>query len=468
MSSARILVIDDEQMIRWSVAQTLGAAGHEVTVAATAAEGLAQFRAALPEVVFLDVKLPDGDGLDVLRQMKEDSGDETAVIIMTAFGEIRTAVEAMRLGAYDYLKKPFDFDELEVIVGKARETTQLRREVGELRQERKKSSGVDNIVGESAKIRQVLDLLEKIAQSDATTVLIQGENGTGKDLFARAIHYRGKRADAAFVDVSCTAMPETLLESELFGYEKGAFTDARASKRGLLELADGGTLFLDEIGDMPIVSQTKLLKFIESRRFKRLGGTVDQHVDLRIIAATNRDLEVAVREGRFREDLYYRLKVIPVVLPPLRERREDIPPLLRHFMAKYNAEFRKSFRHIDPDALRLLTAYSWPGNVRELRNLLERILILEQGDTIRVEHLPPEITAPTIAPASAAAPHGAVGADGTPYLLPASGISLEEVEKNFVRQALEIAGGNQTRAAQLLGISRDALRYRMHKLDSGL
>ena len=454
MRKAKVLVVDDEQMIRWSIEQTLSAAGHDVAVAAAAVEGMALFRQHLPEVVFLDMRLPDGDGLSLLKKMKEENGQESAVIVMTAFGEIRTAVEAMRLGAYDYLKKPFDFDELEVIVGRALETTHLRREVSELRQERRKTYGVENIVGESEKIRQVLDLVEKIAASDATTVLIEGENGTGKDLLARGIHCRSKRADNAFLDISCTAMPETLFESELFGYEKGAFTDAHATKKGLLELADGGTLFLDEVGDLPLMSQPKLLKFIESRQFKRLGGTVDQRVDLRIVAATNRNLEEAVRQGRFREDLYYRLRVIPIVLPPLRERREDIPLLLQHYMAKYNAEFHKDFRGISDDALRSLMSYSWPGNVRELKNLLERILILEKGNTILLEHLPPEILEPHV---NSVQPR---------YRLTPAGINLEQVEKDFVRQALQLAQGNQTRAAQLLGISRDALRYRMHKLDS--
>ena len=468
MSTAKVLVIDDERMIRWSIQQTLQAAGYDVAVAETGGEGMALFRQHLPEVVFLDVRLPDEDGLSVLKRMKEESGSDTAVIVMTAFGEIRTAVEAMRQGAYDYLKKPFDFDELEVIVGKALETTQLRREVGEVRQERKKTYGVENIVGQSEKMRQVLSLLEKVAQSDAATVLVQGENGTGKDMFARAIHYRSRRADALFLDLSCTAMPETLFESELFGYEKGAFTDARVSKRGLLEMADRGTLFLDEVGDLPLVSQAKLLKVIETKRFKRLGSVTDQTVDIRIIAATNRDLEAAVRDGHFREDLYYRLKVIPIVLPPLRERREDIPLLLHHYMSRYSTEFRKNFRYISDEALQLLEAYPWPGNVRELRNLLERILILENGDTILPVHLPPEITA-TAARRPVARPIDATSSPskevaGTPqYRLPPTGISLEAVEKDFVKQSLEIAAGNQTRAAQLLGISRDALRYRMQK-----
>jgi two-component system response regulator AtoC len=463
-----VLVVDDERMIRWSMEQTLRAAGYVVAVAETAAEGLSMFHQLLPEVVFLDVRLPDEDGLALLKKLKDESGSDTAVIIMTAFGEIRTAVEAMRLGAYDYLKKPFDFDELEVMVGKALQATQLRRAVGELRQERRRIFGVENIVGHSEQMRRVTTLLEKVAQSDAATVLLQGENGTGKDLFARAIHCRSSRADGPFLDLSCTAMPETLFESELFGYERGAFTDAKVSKRGLLECADHGTLFLDEVGDMPIVSQAKLLKVLESKTFRRLGGTVDHHVDIRIIAATNRDLEAAVRAGRFREDLYYRLKVIPIALPLLRERAADIPLLLTHFMAKYNAEFRKSFRTIAPDALRLLMAYPWPGNVRELRNAVERILILEQGETILAEYLPPEITAAsasTPAPQTPAAEPAALpDVPAAPqYCLPPTGISLEEVEKDFVRQSLEIAAGNQTRAAQLLGISRDALRYRMQK-----
>jgi DNA-binding NtrC family response regulator len=455
MPTARVLVIDDEQMIRWSVQQTLRAAGYEVVEADTAADGLARFRELEPEVVFLDVRLPDDDGLNVLRTMKGESGSDAAVIVMTAFGEIRTAVEAMRLGAFDYLKKPFDFDELEVIVTRALETTHLRRQVGEIRQERRKTYALENIVGQSVKIREVLDLVEKVAESDASSVLVRGENGTGKDLVARAIHYHSRRADAAFLDMSCTAMPDTLFESELFGYEKGAFTDARAMKRGLLELADGGTLFLDEVGDMPLVSQAKFLKVLETRTFKRLGGTADHHVDIRIIAATNADLEAAVADGRFRKDLYYRLKVIPIVLPPLRERTDDIPLLLQHYLTRFNAEFRKNFRRIDDAALRLLVGYSWPGNVRELKNLVERILILEKGDVILASHLPLEITTAT-APA----------VESTRFVLPPGGVRLEDVENDLVRQALKQADGNQTRAAQLLGISRDSLRYRMQKLPS--
>jgi DNA-binding NtrC family response regulator len=451
MPTAKVLVIDDEQMIRWSMEQILRGSGYEVAVAATAAEGTSLFRQLLPQVVFLDVRLPDEDGLTLLKRMKAESQNDAAVIVMTAFGEIRTAVEAMRLGAHDYLKKPFDFDELGVIVEKALETTHLRREVDEVRQERRKTYGLQNIIGQSEAMQRVLSLLDKVADSDAATVLIQGENGTGKDLLARAIHYRSRRADGPFVDVACTAMPETLFESELFGHEKGAFTDAKAAKRGLLELANEGTLFLDEIGEIPLVSQTKLLKVIETRRFRSVGSTTDRELDIRIVAATNKDLEAAVSEGHFREDLYFRLKVIPISLPPLRERTEDIEPLLRHYVERYADEFRCAFRDISEDALRALVTYSWPGNVRELKNLVERILILEKGETILREHLPPEITSPGSASPSVS------------YHLPPGGIRLEDVEREFVRQALEAAQGNQTRAALLLGISRDALRYRMQK-----
>ncbi len=451
MRAAKILVVDDEEMIRWLIEETLQKAGHEVFTAETAAAGVARFRELLPDVVFLDVKLPDEDGLSVLRLIKAEGDHDAAVIVMTAFAEIRSAVAAMRLGAFDYLKKPFDFDELDVLVGRALETTSLRREVGEIRQERRRTYGPENIVGTSPKMLEVLELLEKVVESNASTVLIRGENGTGKDLIARALHYGSRRAEGPLMEIACTAMPESLFESELFGYERGAFTDAKSAKRGLLELSNGGTLFLDEIGDMPPASQAKLLRLIDTRRFKRLGGTVDLQVDIRIVAATNRDLEAAVQEGKFREDLYYRLKVIPITLPPLRERREDVPLLMRHYIEKYNEEFRKCFRGVAEEANRLLAAYSWPGNVRELRNLVERIMILERGDLILPEHLPPEIASPT----------SQLGAKR--YRLHPSGISLDAVEKDFIEQAIELAGRNQTRAAQLLSIGRDALRYRMQK-----
>lgn len=451
MRAARILVIDDEEVIHWSIKETLRTAGHEIFTAETAAEGLSLFREVLPDLVFLDVRLPDSDGLTVLRKIKAEGERDAAVIIMTAFAEIRTAVEAMRMGAYDYLRKPFEFEELNALVARTLETTDLRREVVEIRQARKRTYGPENIVGSSAKMQQVLATLDKVAVSNAATVLVRGENGTGKELIARALHYGSRRADGPLVEIASTSMPEQLLESELFGYERGAFTDAKAAKRGLLELANEGTLFLDEIGDMPLASQAKLLRVIETRRFKRLGGTTDHQLDIRIVAATNRDLELAVREGKFREDLFYRLNVIPITVPPLRERREDIPLLIRHYIEKYNVEFRSNFRGISEEALQLLHEYSWPGNVRELRNLVERVMILERGEMILPEHLPPEIADPK--PVLAL-----VLQEENPR-----GPSLEEVEKNMVERALEMAGGNQTRAAQLLSIGRNALRYKMRK-----
>jgi two-component system response regulator AtoC len=421
MIRGKVLVVDDDAMIRWSIEQTLRAAGYDVAVAATAAKGMVLFRVLMPEVVFLDVRLPDEDGLSLLKQMKHEGGPETAVIVM-AFGEIRTAVEAMRSGAYDYLKKPFAVDELEVIVAKAIESIHIRREVDELREERKKTFSLENIIGQSERMRQVRSLVEGIAQSEAATVLIRGENGTGKDLVARAIHYHSTRAEGVFLDISCTPMPGRHFESELFGHEKGAFANAKAPKRGLLELADRGTLFLDEVGDMPLISQAQLLDVIQSKRCRRLGGTVDHQVDTRIIAATSADLEAAVQQGRFREDLYDRLKVMPIVLPPLRERTEDIPLLVEYYLPKYNAEFHKSFRRLSADGLRMLMSYSWPGNVRELQNLTERILIREQGDTILPEHLPPEITQPIN------------GCPRPSYCMSPSGICLQDVEKGLVQQ----------------------------------
>jgi two-component system response regulator AtoC len=449
MGTAQVLVIDDERVIRLSIEQTLRAAGYDVAGAETAAGGLTLFEQLLPHVVFLDVRLPDEDGLELLKKLKQSAGDETAVIVMTAYGEIRSAVEAMRLGAFDYLKKPFDFDELEALVAKCLQTSNLKREVGELREEWKKTYDVTGIVAHSESMKAVLSVMERIAESEATTVLVQGENGTGKDLVARAIHYRSKRAERLFLDFSCTAMPDTLFESELFGYEKGAFTDAKATKRGLLEVADGGTLFLDEVGEMPLVSQAKFLKVLEAKRFRRLGSTEDREVDIRIVAATNRNLEVAVKDGKFREDLYYRLNVVPIKIPPLRERPGDIVPLLDFYMRKYNVEFRKDFTGISDEARRAFESYAWPGNVRELKNMIERIMILERGQTILPEHIPPEITATSAKPPQ--------------FRLPRTGIRLEDVEKDFVQQAVEMTGGNQTRAAQLLGVSRDALRYRMQK-----
>ncbi|HDK17386.1 MAG TPA: sigma-54-dependent Fis family transcriptional regulator, partial [Nitrospirae bacterium] len=359
------------------------------------------------------------------------------------------------LGAYDYIEKPFDFDRLKVTVKKALETATLKREVRQLRSEQQEKYSFDNIIGQSKSIRTVISLARKIAKSDATTVLLQGKSGTGKDLLARVIHFHSARTDKPFIEVSCTALPETLVESELFGFEKGAFTDAKTSKKGLIELGDGGAVYLDEVGDMKPSTQAKLLRVIEEKTFKRIGGLRDIKVDVRVIAATNRDLEEAVKSGDFREDLYYRMKVIPVYMPALNERKEDIIPLLEHFINVFSRKLRKEVKKLTPEVEKALMNYSWPGNIRELKNAVERIYILSEGDVVKLEHLPREILNAT----------GHTMEAKTALKLPAHGISLEEVEKDFISQALKMSEGNQTKAAKLLDLSRDALRYRMQKFN---
>jgi DNA-binding NtrC family response regulator len=403
------------------------------------------------DLVLLDHRLPDMTGLDVLRKVMVDHAD-VPVILVTAYSTLETAVEAIKLGAFDYLNKPFNQDELAVRISKALESSRLQREVRTWRTRQRERYGPSAILGRSAAMEMVCRLVDKIGRSAATTVLITGESGTGKDLMAKAIHYASDRAARPFMNITCTALPETLLESELMGHEQGSFTDAKSSKQGLFELADGGTIFLDEIGDMGVALQSKLLRFLQEKTFRRVGGVKDIHVDVRVIAATNRDLDKAVAEGRFREDLYYRLKVIPVHLPPLRARTEDIPVLAGHFIAMFNKEFKKNTRGLTEDAVRRLVAYSWPGNVRELRNVIERAMILENKEYLGVDDLPSEIL-----------DNARVGGNGCPFHLPDGGYALESIEREMVRQALEQTHGNQTRAARLLDISRDALRYKMKK-----
>jgi DNA-binding NtrC family response regulator len=401
--------------------------------------------------VLLDIRLPDADGLEILERLRAGDPD-LPVIMITAHGGVESAVRAMKLGAHDYIIKPVNFEEMTIAIRKALETRSLRREVARFQSEERRGARLADLVGESRAIRDLAALIGRIAQSDATTVLLEGESGTGKDLVARIIHFESARARAPFLALNCVALPEHLLESELFGHERGAFTDAKGLKKGLFEQADGGTVYLDEIGDMKPDLQAKLLRLIEEKSFRRVGGLRDFRVDVRIIAATNRDLGRALEEGEFRKDLYYRLKVFPLRLPPLREHPEDILPLTLHFIARFNGEMGREVREIHPEAQACLTEYAWPGNVRELRNVLERALILASGPVLHVEHLPPEVGARVPPPEKAA-----------PMALPAEGVSLEEVERDLVRQALDATGGNQVRAARLLGISRDALRTRMKK-----
>ncbi len=447
MPNATILIVDDEQLIRWSLTSRLKDEGYRILEAGTAADALSLQREGV-DLVLLDIGLPDASGLSVLKQIKESDPD-TLVIMLTGQTGVQTAVEAMKNGAFHYANKPFDLDEVVLLVEKALETTHLRREVRTLRARQAQPYGPESIVGESAPIVAVRAMLQKIGVSPATTVLLTGESGTGKDLAAKVIHYSSSRAAKPFMNITCSALPETLLESELFGHERGAFTGADRMKRGLLESADGGTVFLDEIGEMVPLLQAKLLRFLEEKSFKRVGGAADIKVDVRVIAATNRSLQDEVKKGRFREDLFYRLNVMAVPLPPLRDRRDDVPRLLRHYIDIFNLEFRKKIQGLSAGALKALQGYAWPGNVRELRNAVERAMLLTDDDQLSESHF-------SMLTASDAELSTGLG-------LPAGGINLEELERALVLQALERSGWNQTKAATLLGLNRDQIRYRIEK-----
>ncbi|HTL99725.1 MAG TPA: sigma-54 dependent transcriptional regulator [Candidatus Omnitrophota bacterium] len=454
----RVRIADDEELIRKSLTKLLAAEGYQVDSVATAAEVLDSVRRNPPHVLVLDLRLPDGSGLDLLPRLKSLAPD-LKVVVITAFGDLPTAVEAMRRGATDFLKKPYEMEEVLLAMERLKAGVVRETQLDAFRRGELETFLKTRIVSESPAMGRIWDLTGKVAQSESTTVLIEGESGTGKELVARAIHFESGRRDAPFLALNCSSFQEQLLENELFGHERGAYTDAREPKRGLVELADEGTLFLDEVGDLPAATQAKFLRFIEDRTFKRVGGSTDLAVDLRLIAATNRDLEQLVQAGKFRQDLYYRLKVVSILLPPLRERGDDVLLLTRHFLSFYNEKFRKSFVSITPEVEGILRAYRWPGNVRELKNLLERIVLLENDETLREDHLPAEMMAQVeslprvLREALAARGEG----DGD---MP----TLAEVEQEHILKVLESTQGNRSHAARILGISRQSLIERLKRI----
>ncbi|MBW6467855.1 MAG: sigma-54-dependent transcriptional regulator [Anaerosomatales bacterium] len=444
----RVLVADDEKNMRWVLAQALEAEDFEVVQAVDGKEALAAIAEAEPDLMVLDHRMPKPDGMEVLRRLRAQ-GSTFPIIMLTAHGNVELAVEAMKAGATEYLTKPFDLEELKIAIEKALKMRGLAAEVERLREELDREYDVEGIVAAERGMMEVIENIRKVAPTSAT-VVIYGESGTGKELVARAIHQLSDRAGKPFVSVSAGALPETLLESELFGYEKGAFTGAMTAKPGRFELANGGTLFLDEIGDITPGVQVKLLRVLQERRFERLGGTRSIEVDVRVVAATNRDLQQLIANGEFREDLYYRLNVVPVTLPPLRARTSDIPLLVAHFLEKFNAGARK----ISSEAMEALVTYQWPGNIRELENTIERIVILSQGDELGVGDLPMEIR---LNSGDCVPPTGE-------FVLPEEGIDLEEVELDLARQALSRTGGSVPKAAKLLGLTAKTLEARMQRL----
>jgi DNA-binding NtrC family response regulator len=446
--SKRVLIVDDEKNMRWVLGQALSSDGFEVVEAVDGNSALDSVSDQEPDVMVLDHRMPAPDGMEVLRKLRA-KGLTFPIIMLTAHGNVATAVEAMKAGASEYLTKPFDLEELKLAIDKALQYSGLAAEVERLRSELDAEYDVEGIVASDQGMLAVLETVTKVAPTMAT-VMIYGESGTGKELIARALHNLSDRATKPFVSVSAGALPETLLESELFGFEKGAFTGAVNAKPGRFEMANGGTLFLDEIGDISPATQVKLLRVLQERRFERLGGTRSIEIDVRVVAATNRDLQQLIADGGFREDLFYRLNVVPVSLPPLRQRAGDIPLLVAHFLEKFNAGAKR----INPQAMEALVKYPWPGNIRELENTIERIVILSHGDEIGVPDLPAEVRA-GVSPADRPA---------TGFALPDEGVNLEEVELDLVRQALDRTGGSVPKSAKLLGLTAKTLEARMQRL----
>ena len=456
--SNRILIIDDEKLIRESLTHLLAGGGYRVEVASRVEDAKAQIAKEVYDLILIDLRLPDGSGIDLMRHIHDQVDYAPLCIMMTAYGSVDTAVEAMKYGAYDYINKPFKSKEILLIVKLALETGKLKREVRDMLSEQSRDH---DIISSDPVMERVMVMVRKVASNRDVSVLIQGESGTGKELVAKAIHKMSERVDKPFVSINCASIPGNLLESELFGYEKGAFTDAKSRKLGLLEKGDGGTVFLDEIGDMEAPLQAKLLRVLEESKFRRLGSVDDIKIDARFVSATNQSLEKLIEENKFREDLYYRLKVINIVVPPLRERRQDIELLLKFYFDHFNRKLKKNVREISAGALELLQKYQWRGNVRELKNMVERIMILEDTEVIAEEHLPLEVLA--------------AGRDQSKFglALPREydfrqGVDFNGLVKSFssylIEEAMKVAGGNKAKTARLLNMDRGTLRYQIKKL----
>ncbi|MBL7136404.1 MAG: sigma-54-dependent Fis family transcriptional regulator [Candidatus Marinimicrobia bacterium] len=449
---ASVLIVDDDIGIRATLQEVLEAEGHEVTTLMTAEDALSSLKKDEPDLILLDFKLPGMDGLKFLEHIK-DRNSNIPVVMITSHANVSSAVTAMKLGAWDYIEKPFNLDRITLTVQKALDNKHKDEQIAYLQKEKNKHLGFNEIIGKSYQIEDIFKFIRQVANSPRTTVLIQGETGTGKELVARAIHYNSVRASKPFIEINCSAFQEPLLEAELFGYEAGAFTGAIHRKKGLLELAHQGTFFLDEIGEMNIGLQSKLLKVIEDQSFRRVGGTKEIKVDTRIISATSRDLENKILENTFRQELYYRLNVASITLPPLRERKGDVLLLAEHFLRQYNAEFKKSIKGLSPDAEIMLSEHSWPGNIRELKNTIERAVLFEESNYLSLKSI-------SLYESSV---NRKIYNDKTEFDIPPGGVSLIEIEKSLIEKALDYTNGNQTRAAKLLKISRETLKYRIKK-----
>ena len=442
----KILIADDEKNMIWAMKKALKDERYRLITASDGEEAVKLTMEEEPDLILLDLRMPKLDGMEALKEIRR-MDDKIPVIMLTAHGTMESAVEAMKLGALDYLSKPFDIDELKIIIERALDIGNMQQQIAFLTEELERSTG-KSIIGSSEKMNEVLEIVNRVANSNAT-VLITGESGTGKELIANAIHYNGSRRDKPYIKVNCGALPEGLLESELFGHERGAFTGAVARKPGRFERAEGGTIFLDEVGELTPAVQVKLLRVLQEKEFERVGGIETIKANVRVIAATNRDLREMVNQGTFREDLFYRLNVIPIELPPLRQRKADIPSLIDHFVERFCKEMGRNKISFDKEAIDILINYPWKGNIRELENVIERIVILNQGEQVSKMALPKEVISQN--------------SDGKVFELPEQGIDLDQLEKSFIEQALRRTDNNQTQAAKLLGITRHTLIYRMEK-----